>query len=354
MKKLIALVLGFVVFAVGSLPVMAAFTDDVGNSYYSQFAHSLQEEGVVNGYGDGSFGYELNVNRAEMLKIIMLGASGNVYADNEEPIWNAYMNESCFDDVEANVWYTPYVCYAKEKGWIDGYADNTFKPEQTINTVEALKLLLQSFDIEYEETDIWYKGIVEKASEYNVIPLKVESFGQMLTRSEMASMVVRMQESLGGNLELLLGYLANYAWTYEMLVNEDVFVHHISSSVDEDDIEGSGVSLKGNFDIDYFVLSDCGGANCFIEKFDKCEPMNATFAMFETLIYSYEILGVNDEGLCEMNQYFEVAPTTTYIGAEMVCAYDYLNGFDAALIGLEASDCTGGLADIMYNGLETD
>ena len=345
MKKLIALVSGLAVFMVSSISVMAAFTDDGGNSYYAKSAVFLQDEGIVEGYGDGSFGYELKVNRAEMLKILIGAAGTDVPAE--------YDNHVCFDDVEAGLWYTRYICYAKEKGWVEGYSDNTFKPQQNIVTAEAVKILLQAFGEDYEETAIWYKGPIEKASELNVIPIEVNKFGHIYTRSHMANMAVRMMKVKSGELEEWLDAFHKYRWTYDMMEREDEFIHHVSSSVDEG-IDGSGMVFKGNFEIDYFVLSDCGGANCFIEKFDVCDPMNAIFSMSGVMSYAYEILGTNDDGLCEVNQYFEVSPNPAYNGAEMVCVYDYSLGFDDAAAGLVASDCTGLLADIMYNGLEID
>lgn len=39
--------------------------------------------------------------------------------------------ENCFEDVE-DEWFAPYVCYAKEKGWVTGYPDGTFKPENNV------------------------------------------------------------------------------------------------------------------------------------------------------------------------------------------------------------------------------
>src|SRR5690606_5789337 len=52
-----------------------------------------------------------------------------------------------FSDVgESNNFY-PAVEYLKGKGVIKGYEDGTFKPEQTINRAEALKILFLSRDI---------------------------------------------------------------------------------------------------------------------------------------------------------------------------------------------------------------
>lgn len=52
----------------------------------------------------------------------------------------------CFNDI-ADDWYAPYVCYAKSAGWIEGYSDGTFRPAQNVNKVEAIKMLLNSQEI---------------------------------------------------------------------------------------------------------------------------------------------------------------------------------------------------------------
>jgi uncharacterized protein YkwD len=48
---------------------------------------------------------------------------------------------SGFSDVDENAWYAPYIRKAKSEGWIEGYEGNVFKPEQKINKVEGLKII---------------------------------------------------------------------------------------------------------------------------------------------------------------------------------------------------------------------
>lgn len=94
----------------------------------------LYEEGIIDGYEDGTFQGENSINRAELLKLLIEGQG--VTPDEE-----TYAN--CFTDVGTD-WYAKYVCYAKEQGWVEGYEDGTFLPEATVNKVEALKMLLNS------------------------------------------------------------------------------------------------------------------------------------------------------------------------------------------------------------------
>jgi micrococcal nuclease len=94
----------------------------------------LYANGVIDGYPDGTFKPDKTVNRAELLKIL-IGGKGII------PTVNEYNN--CFPDV-ADDWYAPWVCYAKQQNWIEGYPDGTFKPGREVNKVEAIKMLIGS------------------------------------------------------------------------------------------------------------------------------------------------------------------------------------------------------------------
>ena len=56
---------------------------------------------------------------------------------------DAVKYNNCFPDVK-NDWYASYVCFAKEKGWVSGYDDGKFRPSQAINKVEAIKMLMSA------------------------------------------------------------------------------------------------------------------------------------------------------------------------------------------------------------------
>ena len=67
---------------------------------------------------------------------------------------------NCFSDV-GEEWFAPYVCYAQWAGWIEGYADGTFKPAQTVNKAESLELyeiavkcLIRAETLEPENLDV--------------------------------------------------------------------------------------------------------------------------------------------------------------------------------------------------------
>jgi hypothetical protein len=55
--------------------------------------------------------------------------------------------KDCFPDVN-DEWYARYICFAQEKGWISGYPDGSFQPASNVNKAEALKMALEVMGVE--------------------------------------------------------------------------------------------------------------------------------------------------------------------------------------------------------------
>jgi hypothetical protein len=91
-------------------------------------------------------------------------------------------------------WFFNYVCVAKQKGFVNGYADGSFKPTQKINFVEAAKIIAAALEIDdVNTTTPWYKAYVEKLASKKAIPTSIKSFNQNITRGEMAEMIWRLR-----------------------------------------------------------------------------------------------------------------------------------------------------------------
>lgn len=144
-----------------------SFLDD----HYESIS-SLVDMGVFEGYPDGSFNSDGVINRAELLKIL-------IEAREISPDENTYKN--CFPDVR-DEWYSKYVCYAEAQGWVAGYPDGTFRPGDTVNKVEALKILFNVYEegltegatvsrLSYPDLDTsaWYAIYVWKASSLGIL-----------------------------------------------------------------------------------------------------------------------------------------------------------------------------------------
>ena len=158
---------------------------------------NLVEVGIFEGYSDNTFRSETEINRAELLKILVEGRDLEI---------DESLNKNCFPDVKEE-WYSMYVCYAKYRGWIKGYSDGTFRPSDTVNKVEALKMLFNVYELNLSEDaivanlkypdldkDAWYAVYVWKASALGILEESIGSnfdAGEGRNRGDMAEELYR-------------------------------------------------------------------------------------------------------------------------------------------------------------------
>lgn len=190
-------------------PVVYEAMRDIGGHKYENAIWYVYNNGIVQGYEDGSYKPDQKINRAELLKIVVESKYGDEF--------NNYDGAKCFADINSSEWYAKYVCFAKQEGIVEGYGDGTFKPADEINFAEALKIVLIGMGYEYSVGEPWYRPIVETASDNNIIPLDINKFDDKLNRAQMAEMITRMLKFQGGELEDYLGAMADSKITYEML-----------------------------------------------------------------------------------------------------------------------------------------
>lgn len=79
---------------------------------------------------------------------------------------------NCFPDVGYKEWYSKYICTAKNLKIIDGYKDGKFKPDQNISKVEALKIIGEFYKWEMEEDKSnknWYSKYLKYSSTTNLL-----------------------------------------------------------------------------------------------------------------------------------------------------------------------------------------
>jgi len=99
----------------------------------------------------------------------------------------------CFKDVTTG-WYAPYVCYAKKNGVISGYKDGTFKPSRTIGFAEAAKMVAELYGMDAPAGGNWYEGYVKALQKKKSIPPSVTTPDKALTRGEVAELLWRVKE----------------------------------------------------------------------------------------------------------------------------------------------------------------
>jgi uncharacterized secreted protein with C-terminal beta-propeller domain len=188
--KVLLLTTGIILSLIASVvPATALVTNNqefsdvtYSSTPYSEAINYFKDLKIINGYSDGTFKPNASINRAEFLKIL-LSAKG--YTGT---------GENCFTDVKAGKWYTPYVCKAKQLGFIAGYRDGSFKPEQSISFTEASKIIANVLDLSTDptKTETWYQKFVTALEEKKAIPATVTEFSKKITRGEMAEMAWRI------------------------------------------------------------------------------------------------------------------------------------------------------------------
>lgn len=106
------------------------FTDVAEGSWYYAAVRFVQENGLMGGYGDGRFGVNDNLSRAQLAQILY----------NKEG--NHFSNEgNHFTDVDATAWYSDAVTWAAAQGIVSGYGNGKFGPNDPI-TREQLAVML--------------------------------------------------------------------------------------------------------------------------------------------------------------------------------------------------------------------
>ena len=353
MKRILSIFLSVLVvlnfFAVSVVSAMS-FNDVTSDQLYYFAIEYLQDEDIIVGYEDGTFGYSNSINRAELLKIVV----ESKYLWGDFPAgFEDFSDDNCFSDVPAGEWYTKYVCYAKDQGWIVGYSDGTFRPAQYINFVEALKIVLEVYGLTYDETPIWYRGLVDAAAVQNLIPPTIFSFDRQISRAEMVEMIVRKVKYDEGVLdEFLGGCFANIVMDYSSIGGG--FIMEFS----DDDCAGddAGGDTGGNeifgetCYFDYNVVSGTyTGFTCDEETtYDLSEDVNfqGLFEEFSDYISGYGAVVYDDVlyftkkvlggDVAVYNQLLSYNPANTNL--EVMYTEEDLNGRQLLLLGIDTDE----------------
>jgi hypothetical protein len=123
------------------------FTDTSEETFYSDSIQWMSDNQIIQGYPDGTFKPDKCVNRAEMLKMTFLTSQRELETQPE------FVED--FSDVDYEQWYGSYLHTAVKNGVVEGYPDGTFKPANCVNRVEAIKIVLEEFNIEQGPSAIY-------------------------------------------------------------------------------------------------------------------------------------------------------------------------------------------------------
>ncbi|WP_017653759.1 S-layer homology domain-containing protein [Fortiea contorta] len=119
-----------------TFPPPIAF-DDVPKDFWGQrFINVLSARNIIKGFPDYSFRPNQPVSRAEFAAILQQAF------DKKLP-----KNAIAFKDIEPKFWATPAINHAISTGFLKGYPDSTFKPDQKIQRVQVLVALVTGLNL---------------------------------------------------------------------------------------------------------------------------------------------------------------------------------------------------------------
>lgn len=192
-----------------------------GTKYYDAITY-LYENGIISGYEDGTFQPDREVNRVEALKILLLSAG----------IESEASEESIFTDVVGTEWYYKYLAESVKRNIVSGYDDGTFKPDQEVNLVETLKMIVntnqliatmpssgEDFFVD-AEFDVWYSGYLNFAKENGLIYGDADGYiypDKNVTRAELSYIIYRYKNESVFSGEVGFGTATYYADMFEGL-----------------------------------------------------------------------------------------------------------------------------------------
>jgi len=179
------------------------FKDVPSNHTYFQAISDLKDQNVISGYADGEFKLGNSLTRAEASKIFF-----NLLNLSSEGI------NLPFTDVKKDAWYTDTIAALYGAGIINGYEDNTFKPNAPITRAEFTKMVVQSFNIKSKGsvslpfTDLkqnaWYMPTIETLYSQGLIKGVTEKLfvpGNMIKRGDATWLIYNVTLLDSGNLD---------------------------------------------------------------------------------------------------------------------------------------------------------
>ena len=137
------------------------FTDVKAGMWCNRAIATLTNMGIIKGYTDGSFQPNKSITRAELATIIARFAKLDV-------------NTETFSDINGH-WAQKNIELAAGNGWINGYEDGTFRPNNNITRAETFAMINRVLDRQTEsvsdllptsEMNMWSDNLNENAWYY--------------------------------------------------------------------------------------------------------------------------------------------------------------------------------------------
>lgn len=120
------------------------YFSDIEGHWAENYIKALAARGIADGYEDGRFGPDDLITRAQVLKLSLLTISTGDLTEAVVEALAAGSEAKNFTDVSEDAWYASYVEAGSILGVIEGYSDDTFRPDDPIDRAAALKIFLKT------------------------------------------------------------------------------------------------------------------------------------------------------------------------------------------------------------------
>lgn len=151
-----------VVESEGATPGPPQFSD-VRDSLFVKDIEWAAEQGIVQGWADGSFRPYAPISREAFLAMLHRSI-----APAEKP-----KTLDCFNDI-ADSYFKKDICWAKEKGIAKGYKDGSFRPLETIERGAVAAFFARAYSIDLPEYYLNYLKLNTTISDVRTYPFKKE------------------------------------------------------------------------------------------------------------------------------------------------------------------------------------
>jgi hypothetical protein len=101
-----------------------------------------------------------------------------------------------YSDVDFTAWYGDYVQSASCMGLVKGNPDGSFRPGSSINAAEAAKIIVTQHSagrVQQSTTTDWYTPFINYLQIRNALPISITFADQAITRAEMVEMLYQLE-----------------------------------------------------------------------------------------------------------------------------------------------------------------
>ena len=213
MKKIIALILCVILV----MPVTASVAYAQKDTLNVQ--NLMKDLKIMQGDENGNFNLEDKVTRAEFAKIAV---STSEYRNSVAA--NSFT--SPFHDVPFTYWGASYIRCAANSGFIKGYPDSTFRPEDSVLLEEGVTIVLKLLGYGDDYFDLsWPYGQMSAATDFELLEGVNASVGQALTRGDVMTLIYNALTTNMKDKQTTLLNSFGYSYTEDVILiatsNED-------------------------------------------------------------------------------------------------------------------------------------